>query len=343
MITASLALAMMTTSSPAERLLAQIDADYWDAEKRLYLDDIKGGRKGGGPAFNWGVGVMLTALNAAAQGGSELARKRLVEYLPAVKSYWNSQGPVPGFDVLPTPKPVDRYYDDNAWMVMALLETANILDQPEWKDLALKALDYSLSGWAEERGGGIYWRESDKASRNTCSCSPTAAACFMAYRVTGKASYREWGHRILDWTLKNLQDPEDGLMWDALGNDGKIEKTKWSYNTALTARALMDAEEFGYRSTISGRDLFRKAWSHWFAPTGAMKDPGRFTHLLVDVGLDFDLISLGDRRSLIRHLVGMKDETGRYGDRWDKAQQSATRHELIDQASVLRTLARLGS
>lgn len=44
MITASLALAMMTMSPPADRLLAQIDADYWDAEKRLYLDDIKGGR-----------------------------------------------------------------------------------------------------------------------------------------------------------------------------------------------------------------------------------------------------------------------------------------------------------
>lgn len=341
MISASLSLALMTSSSASDRLLAQMDADYWDAERRLYLDDIKEGRKGGSPAFNWGVGVMLSALNSCAEKSPE-AKRRLIEYLPAVKSYWNSAGPVPGFDVLPTPKPVDRYYDDNAWMVMALLETSRVLKQPELKELALKSLDYSLSGWAEERGGGIYWRESDKASRNTCSCSPTAAACFMAFRATGKASYKQWAIKILDWTLKNLQDPSDGLMWDALGNDGKIEKTKWSYNTALTARALLDAEEFGYRAKVSGRALFVKAWNRWFSPSGAMKDPGRFTHLLVDVGLDYDLITLDDKKALIRYLVSMKDETGRYGDRWDQVVKGAKRHELIDQASVLRTLARLG-
>lgn len=340
MLAASLALAM-TLGSASDRLLAQIDADFWDAERRLYLDDIKEGKKGGSPAFNWGVGVMLTALNASAER-SPAARTRLIEYLPAVKSYWNSAGPVPGFDVLPAPKPVDRYYDDNAWMVLALLETSRILNQPEWKELALKALDYSLSGWAEERGGGIYWRESDKASRNTCSCSPTAAACFMAFRATGRASYKQWGIKILDWTLKNLQDPEDGLMWDSVSNEGKIERTKWSYNTALTARALIDAEEFGYKAKVSGRILFRRAWSHWFDRSGAMRDPGRFSHLLVDVGLDYGLISMEDKKALAHHLVGKRDETGRYGDRWDKAEQGSLRHELIDQASVLRTLARLG-
>lgn len=341
-VLAILSAACLMNSFASDRLLAKIDADFWDASQAIYLNEIHGEEKGGGPAFNWGVGVMLTALNAAA-ANSEPAKKRLIEYLPQVKSYWNSIGPVPGFDVLPCPKPVDRYYDDNAWMVLALFDSAKVTGQADLNELALKALDYSLSGWAEERGGGIYWRESDKAGRNTCACSPTAVSAFVAYKVTGQARYKDWGIKILDWTLKNLQDPQDGLMWDNLNNDGKVEKTKWSYNTALTIKAMIQAEDLGWKGPMSGRDLFKRAWAHWFDPAVGVKDAGRFSHLLVDVGLDYDLITLEEKKTLVRLLLGLKDETGRYGDRWDRIEKAPKKHEMIDQASVLRTLARLQS
>jgi hypothetical protein len=335
----ALAALVVASTFTADRLLNSIDAAFWDPNRKLYVEGMEKGVVSQQPAFNWSVGVMVTALNAMAEE-SPTAKARLIQYLPAVESYWNSTGPVPGFDVLPTPKPVDRYYDDNAWMVLALIDSAKITGDRKWLNLAGKALDYALSGWAESEGGGIYWRESDKASRNTCSNSPTAAAAFAYYEATGEGKYKDWGLKIIKWTLPRLQDPSDGLMWDAIDKQGKIEKTKWSYNTALTAKAMIQAEGYGAKFSMTGRDLFSRAWKHWFDPTLGVKDEGRFAHLLVDVGLDYNLISLEDRKILVKQLIYLRDEKGLYGSRWDRKSGSDKR-EMIDSASVLRTLARL--
>lgn len=339
MITASLALVLAMPSLTAEKLLNDIDGVFWDSERRLYREVMEKGEINPQPAFNWSVGVMLTALNAMAEN-SPVAKQRLIEYLPGVETYWNPAGPVPGFDVLPMPKPVDRYYDDNAWMVLALIDSAKITGEKKWLDLAGKSLDYALSGWADSEGGGIYWRESDKATRNTCSNSPTAAAAFAYYEATKESRYKDWGLKIIKWTLPPLQDPTDGLMWDAIDKQGKIEKTKWSYNTALTAKAMIQAEGYGAKFSMTGRELFAKAWKHWFDPSIGVKDEGRFSHLLVDVGLDYGLISLEDRKILMRQLIDLRDEKGLYGSRWDRKSGSEKR-EMIDSASVLRTMARL--
>lgn len=335
----ALAALLVASAFTSDRLLVKIDSVFWDSDRMLYLESVEKGVVSQQPAFNWSVGVMISALNAMAEE-SPAAKARLNQYLPAVESYWNSTGPVPGFDVLPTPKPVDRYYDDNAWMVIALIDSAKITGDKKWLNLAGKALEYALSGWAESEGGGIYWRESDKASRNTCSNSPTAAAAFAYYQATEEGKYKDWGLKIIRWTLPLLQDPTDGLMWDAIDKQGKVEKTKWSYNTALTAKAMIQAEGYGAKFSMTGRDLFAKAWKHWFDPTVGVKDEGRFAHLLVDVGLDYNLIPSADRQILVKKLLDLRDEKGLYGSRWDRKAGSEKR-ELLDSASVLRTIARL--
>lgn len=331
-----LLMAAMTPSMTAEQLLERIDADYWDAATGLYAESWEKGVRSQQPAFNWSVGVMISALNAMSPG-SDLARKRLPVYLEGVLRYWNDLGPVPGFDVLPAPKPVDRYYDDNAWMVMALFESADVLKDKEWEKWGLKALDYALSGESERLGGGIYWRESDKASKNTCSNSPVAAAALEAYERTGEVKYREAGLRLLDWTLKNLQDPTDGLMWDNVNLEGQVEKTKWSYNTALTVKAVLQAEKLGRTFSVSGKDLFGRAWKHWYDPAVGFECEGRFAHLLVDVGVEFGLLSreqLAQAQASVLKLAS----NGRFGSRWDRT-SDRERFEMIDQVSVLRILA----
>jgi hypothetical protein len=82
--------------------------------------------KPNGVLFNWGVGVLLSAMNAAARHDPEW-KKELARFVEATRAYWNPLGPVPGYDVLPGAKPVDRYYDDNAWMAIALVEAYDVL------------------------------------------------------------------------------------------------------------------------------------------------------------------------------------------------------------------------
>ncbi|MFO1520986.1 MAG: hypothetical protein U1G05_02895 [Kiritimatiellia bacterium] len=78
------------------------------------------------PDFMWPNGVMFTALVAAARHEPETYRPVMEQFFTALDAYWDAKAKVPGYE----PSPVaggtgDKYYDDNAWMVITLLEPTN--------------------------------------------------------------------------------------------------------------------------------------------------------------------------------------------------------------------------
>lgn len=305
-------------------MLDTLRKEYYLPATRLYSE--RPDRKQ--PAFNWGVGVMLSALNAATKHDNAY-RPWLREYADASRVYWN-QG---GYDVLPAPKPLDRYYDDNAWMVLALVETHEILGDKKYLDWAKEALDFTLSGEAKE--GGIYWRESDRASRNTCSNAPSAAACLAVYKHTKDAKLLAKARELFAWTRKHLQDPADGLYWDALGNDGKLEKTKWSYNTALMIRTAAELRNLDPKF-IDAEDLDRMiqaSHKRWFAK-GRYDDVGRFAHLLLEGWL-----AAGNRKldylSALEDLHRIRNPREFVPPHWGR-DATEDNPELLDQAAFAR-------
>lgn len=320
----------------SDQLYARIQSDFWDANRKIYREFWSSDKRENDPAFNWSVGVMLTALNIRAQHDED-AKAVLRDYLKTTEKYWNSRPPVAGFDVLPNPGGVDRYYDDNAWMALALAESSEVLNDPEQLKRGAVALDYALSGEDEKLGGGIYWRESDKASKNTCSNSPTAYACLLFARKHGLKQYREPGLRILKWTLDNLMDPEDKLMWDAkVISDGRIGRDKWTYNAALTIAALAEAERIGVKHEVTPKEMFAAAWKKRRKPGKGMDNPGRFAHMLAEVGLREGYISQSQAEELAWEILKLGKER-RFGHDWHRPPgNDQKRFELLDQASVLR-------
>lgn len=332
-----------------EEALLQAMADHYLPTRGLYADSWTAEKGKSGPGFMWGAGVLLTALEGAAQADKKY-QPWLNDYVEKLDVYWNPLGPVPGYDVLPVPKPVDRYYDDNAWIVLALIEAHRDFGGYAYLPRATKTLDYVLSGWDEKLGGGLYWRESDKASKNTCINSPAAVACYEMFLVTKKERYRQWGDKILDWTLANLRDEADGLMWDNINLAGKVDKTKWTYNTALTFRALMLRSVLTKDKTQAAKwrndaiTMADAALTRWQDPeTGAYKDGGRFAHLLVESLLANDRLE-GKARylpSVLRALTfvreQVRDPQNRYPEHWHKPQTTPLpKCELINQASAAR-------
>lgn len=326
-------------------VLEQIRRDYYLSKSKLYGDSIEISSerkiKRSGPAFNWGVGVMLSALNAAAKLEPKY-KKWLREYADAARVYWNPKGPVPGYDVLPGPKPVDRYYDDNAWMVLALVETYDILGDKKYLDWASDALDYVLSGEDAKLGGGIYWRESDKKSKNACSNAPSAAACLAvaSFRRTEELIGR--AEKLLEWTRTSLQDRSDGLIWDSIDLSGKIDKTKWTYNTGLFLRASAMLDKVGVIDNSNLVRMVKSSRARWIDPsTGAIKDTGRFAHLWLE-GLhaaSHELHKDVETRALDCLWAKCRNPQGRFGPMWDRPfDHKQMKFELIDQASVARAL-----
>lgn len=306
----------------------------------LYADSLTVGKKSG-PAFDWGVGVWISALNGAAKADPAW-KKDLRAFVEGTRVYWNPKGPVPGYDVLPGPKDVDRYYDDNEWMVMGLVDAADILGDRKVLGWAEDTLKYVLSGEDDQLGGGIYWHEPKKESKNTCSNGPAAAACLAVFSKTRKAEYLLKARELYAWTKKNFQDPADGLFWDSIRLSGRVDKTKYSYNTALMIRT---AAELG---RLTGEQRYKdeaeamaaaseKRWVD--SETGAIKDGGRFAHLLLE---SWTFVPTPERKEMARKALrwahdNCRTSDGLYGPQFNRAPAPAkTKFELIDQASAAR-------
>ena len=75
------------------------------------------------PAFMWGAGVQLTALAAAAQFDPGTYVPQLAAYADALEKHWIVDNGIGGYSVHPQQQRADRYYDDNVWIVLALIET----------------------------------------------------------------------------------------------------------------------------------------------------------------------------------------------------------------------------
>ncbi len=97
------------------------------------------------------------------------------------------------------------------------------------------------SGEDEKLGGGIYWCEQKKESKNTCSNAPAAVFALKLFEATKDKEYLNEGRRLYEWTKAGLQDPTDNLYWDNIQLNGNIGKAKYSYNSGqmLQAAALL--------------------------------------------------------------------------------------------------------
>ncbi|MCC7494189.1 MAG: hypothetical protein IT204_17655 [Fimbriimonadaceae bacterium] len=343
---------LLLTQPPAAGTLAewglsplrQVRAELYLPARQLYSE-----HPGGGPAFLWGGGVQLAALVAAARWDPQY-RPWLDAYSSALEAYWNPAGPTPGYDCLPLPKPVDRYYDDNAWLVLAWLEAAAELHEPRYQALAERALTYVLSGGDDRLGGGLYWRESDRLTKNTCASAPAALACLRLAEL-GQPAHADRGHELLEWTVAQFRDPVDQLFWDhRVVADGRLVTWKFSYNAALPIRAWLAAARLRPDQAAACRAAAQRtadaALARWYRPdSGLFSGSLRFDHLLAEALLELSAAT-GEPRYAAAAAAGAvalhdrgADPAGHYPEKIAAEQpRPATlpRWSLLDQASAAR-------
>ncbi|MDR2286700.1 MAG: glycoside hydrolase family 76 protein [Prevotellaceae bacterium] len=129
-----------------------------------------------------------------------------------------------------TPAP-DRFYDDNVWLVIdyaeAYLESRNKI----FLDKAETTWQFVISGWDDKIGGGIYWTEQKKTSKNTCSNAPSVVAAMKLFESTNNSEYLDIAIKIYEWTKSNLQDSTDFLYFDNIKLNRQLDRSKYSYNS----------------------------------------------------------------------------------------------------------------
>lgn len=131
----------------------------------------------------------------------------------------------------------DRFYDDNIWVGIDMADMYGLTKKSEYLDKALTIWRFIESGTDDALGGGIYWCEQKKGSKNTCSNAPGAVLALKIFKCTSDSSYLQAGKDLYDWTKSNLMDTTDCLYFDNINLKGEIGKAKYAYNSGQMIQA----------------------------------------------------------------------------------------------------------
>jgi predicted alpha-1,6-mannanase (GH76 family) len=127
------------------------------------------------------------------------------------------------------------------WLALDFCESYMLTKNPDYLKKSIETWKFVISGWDNKLGGGIYWCEQKKESKNTCSNAPGSVLALKLYEATKDTAFLNWGVRIYNWTKTNLQDTTDYLYFDNKSLSGKIGRQKYTYNSGqmLQAAALL--------------------------------------------------------------------------------------------------------
>ncbi len=157
---------------------------------------------------------------------------------PGLDLYWDNTRKPACYQSYPTfAGENDRYYDDNDWIALDCCDYYEATGKQEYLDKAIALHRYIYSGWSDELGGGIYWCEQKRTSKNTCSNAPATVLCLKLYKLTKDEKYLKQAEETYEWTKTNLRDPEDFVYWDNINLEGQIGYAKYTYNSGQMIQA----------------------------------------------------------------------------------------------------------
>lgn len=325
------AVAQPATHLPqATEVMASIQEHFWDRKSGLYASE-SGGKE---PDLIWGSGVMFSAVVGAARHDRKY-HTVMRKFFEGMEAYWDKAAKIPGYEPARTQGGHDKYYDDNAWMVLTFLEAYELSGESRYLKRAEETLEFVVSGWDEVAGGGIYWHEQKKGDgKNTCVNAPAALGCFRLARWEKEPSAAKWnalGDKITVWTVKTLQG-ENGLFWDNINaKTGAINKGQLTYNSGLMLRVMLSlydrtGEQFYLEEALR---MGKAANSMLGSSTGAYRDPIKWSHLMVEA--DLELYRATGDKTFYQRAVNNADH--HYAE-WKKSPAK----DLITQASLAREL-----
>lgn len=204
-------------------------------------------------AYLWPTSGVLSGVNTLLKITKD---KKYATYLndsviPGIEKYYDTtRAPSCYQSYIAYAGPSDRFYDDNVWLAIDFLESYHLTGNRQYLDKSLETWKFIISGWDEKQGGGIYWCEQKKHSKNTCSNAPAAVVALQLFETTKDSLYFNWGQKIYNWTKSTLQDPADYLYFDNISLSGKISKTKYTYNSGQ----MLQAASLLYK--LTGKELY---------------------------------------------------------------------------------------
>ena len=185
-------------------------------------------------SYLWPYSGTFSAVNALFEATQDTIYQSLLnkKVLVGLEEYFDTRRvPEAYASYINTAPQSDRFYDDNIWLGIDFTDTYLITKENKYLQKAELIWKFIESGTDNKLGGGIYWCEQKKASKNTCSNAPGSVFALKLFQATQNKTYLNKGEQLYNWTKAQLQDSTDYLYFDNIALDGKIGKAKFAYNS----------------------------------------------------------------------------------------------------------------
>ncbi|MCD8183196.1 MAG: glycoside hydrolase family 76 protein [Bacteroides sp.] len=315
-------------------------------------------------AYLWPTSGLYSAVNALLKATGEKKYDTLLQniILPGLEQYYDTiRKPACYQSYLSEAGYSDRFYDDNVWLGLDFLESYQLTGRKDYLNSSANIWKFLESGCDSVLGGGIYWCEQKKFSKNTCSNAPASVLALKLYQATGDEAYLQAGKNLYHWIQDNLQDTADCLYFDNKKLDGRVGKTKYQYNSGqmLQAAALL-YKLTGEEQYLADAQNLTKSCSDYFfedytAPDGtafrALKN-GNIWFVAIMLrgfeelyGIDQNSQYLNDFKSTLSYIrVSNRQADGLSPDEQFVKEPRKKEHKwLLTQAALIEMYARLST
>lgn len=237
--------------------------------KATYLADAEQAKRPNPYSFLWPYSGSLSAVAALYEATSsekylDLFNNRV---LPGLELYYDTRRSPDAYASYINTAPLsDRFYDDNIWIGLDFTDMYLRTKDTQYLDKAEMVWEFIESGTDTILGGGIYWVEQKKGSKHACSNAPGIVYAVKLFEATGNNDYLEKAKTLYVWTVANLQDPEDYLVYDNIRPSGAADKKKYSYNSGqlLQAAALLYKHTQDKNYLTNAQNIAKSAYGYFF-------------------------------------------------------------------------------
>ncbi|PRD55760.1 glycoside hydrolase family 76 protein [Sphingobacterium gobiense] len=274
--------------------------------------------------------------------------KRLV---PGLEEYYDDKRKPAGYASYISSAPVsDRFYDDNIWIGIDFTNLYLLTGETKYLEKATVVWDFVYSGHDDLLGGGIYWCEQKKTSKNTCSNAPAAVFALKLYEATKEKKYLELGKSLYEWTKTNLRDV-DGVYMDNIRLDGSIDRTKYPYNSGqmIEAAALLYKITKKPHYLEEAQKVANASFRHFFETDGSQRLKNSDNWFIAVMMRGFvQLYKLDNNPAYLRAFhknldfawTANRDENGLFYKDW-KGEKKNERKWLLDQFAIVEMCANI--
>ncbi len=226
-------------------------------------------------AYLWPYSGVLSAVNVLVESkyNDEYLSFLNSKILPGIELYFDTVR-TPYASYINTAPRSDRFYDDNIWIGIDFVDLFVATGDAKFLKKAKVVWEFVMSGYDSKLGGGIYWCEQKKKSKNTCSNAPAAVFALKLFEATSDEQYLVVGKSLYSWTKANLEDASDGLYFDNINLEGKVDSVKYSYNSGQ----MLQAASILYRITndktflYDAQNLAKSCYDYFFYSAGKYAD-----------------------------------------------------------------------